>query len=125
MQDTRERINSQLSNLEKLVQEKGLDWAVAALVDGSLGYYSPRAARLEIQRFLSGETHSYSERCSSCYGGDLAQMLAHDFRVFLYEEHNNPKRVQRIIERITRWASATLDTAGDMTVSAIYPTLLL
>jgi len=107
--------------IQKILEEKGVNWAIAALVDASLGYYVPESAEIAIRNFLRGHDTDYCERCLACYGGDLVKMLHHDFDYFLEAERINPERVQRVIEYVKQLKEAdfvTQETAGLM-----YPTL--
>ena len=36
--------------LSTILEEKGMDWLVAALIEGSIGYHSPKHAKILIER---------------------------------------------------------------------------
>ncbi len=64
--------------LKEILQEKGEDWLIAALVDGSIGYHTPQGAKRLIESALQGETKDYCERCLAVYKGDLLRMIEYD-----------------------------------------------
>ncbi len=49
--------------LRNILKEKGMDWLVAAMVDGSIGYHTPQGAKQLIEGAMQGETKSWCERC--------------------------------------------------------------
>jgi hypothetical protein len=68
------RINGP-ADMKKLLDEKGKQWLVAAMVEGSIGYHTPRHAEILIERAISGETKDWCERCYACFGRDLFEMI--------------------------------------------------
>src|SRR5665811_1406144 len=73
------RINGPI-DLKKLVDEKGKEWLVAAMVEGSIGYHTPKHAEILIEKALRGETVDWCERCDACFGRDLFEMINYDIR---------------------------------------------
>lgn len=108
-------------DLKALVQEKGEDWAVAAVVDGSIGYYDPRGARRVVKQFMAGETKCFSERCMCCYGSDLEKMMRFDLESFLYREKHSPENVAKVIAFVQQWAKLPEDPLSG--IGLMYPTL--
>jgi hypothetical protein len=108
-------------DLKALIEQKGEDWAVAAIVDGSIGYYTPLSARMVVKAFLKGATKCWSERCIACFKGDLEVMLMDDFQRFLHLEEIQPDRVPRILNYCKEWER--VDTDPLSTISMLYPTL--
>ena len=109
-------------DLKTLIQEKGEDWAVAAVVDGSIGYYSPVGARHVVQDFLAGHKQCCSERCLACFGGDMAKMVRNDLERFLYVEEHQPERAARVVAFCRQWER--VENPGDISgIGLAYPTL--
>ena len=115
------RTKGTMNALEQYVNEKGLDWVVAAVVDGSIGYYTPEIAERMIKATLEGKLW-ISERTLACYSGDQVQEILSDIRKFEYLERHYPDRAKAIIEFVKTWRN--LNTADALTVGLMYPTLL-
>jgi len=109
-------------DIKAVIIEKGEDWATAAVVDGSIGYYEPAGARRVVQMFLNGEKHCYSERCMACFGNDLEKMMRADVEYFLRKEGYAPTSVAVIIEFVKRWAKSDDNGAFSIT-GMMYPSL--
>ena len=60
--------------LSTILEEKGMDWLVAALIEGSIGYHSPKHAKILVERAVAGEVKDYCERCVACFNCDLMKM---------------------------------------------------
>lgn len=86
--------------VNKTLEEKGEDWLCAALVDGSIGYYTPASARIIVQEFKRGETESYSERCIALYRCNLLKEMIHDIRSFERRENYDKEGAQRLIRTV-------------------------
>ena len=86
--------NLELSNI---LEEKGMDWLVAALIDGSIGYHSPKHAKILINRAIAGELKDYCERCVACFNCDLMKMIESDVEIFERLEARDPQRSERIV----------------------------
>ena len=85
---------------------------VAALVDGSIGYYGPASARIVVEEFKRGETENYSERCIAIFRCDLLKELVHDIKYFERREENDKEAARELIKRIQETESANEDTRG-------------
>lgn len=77
--------------LREILQEKGIDWLIVAMVEGSIGYHSPKHAKRIIEEALSGQTKDYCERCMACYNCDLLAMIDSDIKRMKYLEEQSPK----------------------------------
>ena len=77
-------------------KKRGKDWLVAAVVHGSIGYYSPLGAQNCIEEYLRGQRENYSERCTSCFGSDLEKEILHDLSSF---ESLPPDKQNRVLGR--------------------------
>jgi hypothetical protein len=109
------------SELERIAREKGEDWAVAAMIHGSIGYHTPSSARVRIRNLLKGERIYGCERTYACFKGDGLEEIAYDFRQFQYVEERDPEKVKRLIEVVRQVAK--LDHMGQETFSLMYPTM--
>jgi len=107
--------------LGKILQEKGMDWLVAAMVEGSIGYHSPKHAKRLIEEALSGQTKDYCECCSACFGSDLLAMIDSDIKRMKYLEEESPKRFQRVIDAVEQISN--LSTEGQTIAGLMYPTM--
>ena len=110
--------NVELSNI---LEEKGMDWLVAALIEGSIGYHSPKHAKILIERAVAGEVKDYCERCVACFNCDLMKMIEHDLEIFERLEARDPQRSERIVSVAKQIAN--LDEEGQSLVSLAYPTM--
>jgi hypothetical protein len=108
--------------VREYVERKGLDWCIAALVDGSIGYYCYDTARRLIESVLKGRNW-VCERTGACFRGNSAEEALFDFRNFERLEERDPERVRRVIELVKR--TAGLDTPEAWTFSCMYPTFIL
>lgn len=86
--------------INETLEQKGEDWVVAALVDGSIGYYGAQSARIIVEEFKRGETENYSERCIALYKCDLLKELVHDIKYFHRREESDQEGAQKLIKRI-------------------------
>ena len=112
---------TQAVDLKALVREKGEDWAVAAIVEGSIGYNDPASAKRVLTAFLQGETQYWSERCMCCFDYDLGKMMRYDLEGFLRQEESLPDKVERIIAFVRQWAKR--DEGPLSTIGLLYPSL--
>jgi hypothetical protein len=110
------------AEVERLVKEKGLDWLIAAMVEGSLGYHSPKHARMVIERALAGETKDYCERCMSSYGTDLLAMIEIDVRNMERLEARNPGRCGDIVRDVGRMAGMSAEE--QQIAGLMYPSVI-
>jgi hypothetical protein len=108
-----------LPKVRDYVERKGIDWCVAALVDGSAGYYWYDTAKRFVENLLKGRNW-VTERTGACFRGNAAREALFDFENFERLEGRDPERVRRIVEFVKR--SAGLGTAEAWTFSAMYPT---
>jgi len=110
--------NLELSNI---LEEKGMDWLVAALIEGSIGYHSPKHAKILIERAVAGDVKDYCERCVACFNCDLMKMIERDVEIFERLEARDHKRSERIVSVAKQIAN--LDEEGQSLVSLAYPTM--
>jgi len=108
-----------IMDLKKILDEKGMDWLVAAMVEGSIGYHSPPGARRLIEGALAGETKDYCERCLACFKGDLLQMIESEGMRCV--EEKNQKKFKRVMDAFRQIAS--LNAQGQTAAGLMYPTM--
>jgi|GEM_PF-3449359 len=82
--------------LVKTVKERGKAWAIAALVDGSIGYHTVESAEQMINDLLAGKSLGGSERCMCCFHNDGVAEIAHDFRYFGGKDEYSKDRVRTL-----------------------------
>jgi hypothetical protein len=107
--------------LKKLLKEKGMDWLIAAMVEGSIGYHSPKHAKRLIEDALNGQINDYCERCMACYGCDLLKMIESDIRDMKCLEEHVPTKFQRVIEAVKQITG--LSAEDQVVVGLMYPTM--
>jgi hypothetical protein len=102
------------------VEKYGMLWAVAAAVDGSIGYYTYDIAKDLIESVLGGEPFC-SERTLACRHGDARYELALDLYCMEEATARDKEKVKYLMEFVKRLKG--LDWVTSATISAIYPTL--
>lgn len=107
--------------LKGIADRKGVDWLIAAMVDGSIGYHTPPGAKRMIESVLQGETKDYCERCLAIYKGDLLKMIGSDIEKLEYLEKRYPEKVKRLIEAVKEISA--LNQQQQTTISLMYPTM--
>jgi len=115
-----ERINT-AADLKKLVDEKGKEWLVAAMVEGSIGYHTPRHAEVIIESALSGKTKDYCERCDACFRTDLFEMINYDVGIMLRLEDRDAEKAARLMDTVK--IISRMNSEAQMTISLAYPTM--
>jgi hypothetical protein len=110
--------------IRKTLDEKGVNWIIAAIVEGSIGYYDPHGARRVIEKYIEGERQNFCERCYCLYDGDQEKMVLDDIRKFLYLEQSCPDRFKNVMKFIEAWASMPEQPFGG-TIGLAYPTIIL
>lgn len=126
MNSVEERENRNLTDprradLKKTVEEKGKLWAIAAMVDGSIGYHSFTSAEIRIRELMEDRYVSGCERSFAVFAGDSIEELEHDFRFFKAVEERDPKKAQRIIEFVKKVSK--MSNMGQWAISSLYPTM--
>lgn len=110
--------------IEKALTEKGELWAIAAIVDGSIGYFDPHGARRTLGYYIVGRRQDYCERCYCLYGGDLEKMLLEDIRRWHYFEKECPESFARTMKFIEAWSKQPEEPFGGA-IGLAYPTINL
>jgi len=106
--------------VKQVVDEKGMTWLVAALVEGSLGYYTPAVAKVMVETLLKGKPYC-SER--TALFGDPLYEVEHAVEWFEYIEKTRPDKAQRIIEFVKEMEKR--DDIDQLTMGLMYPSMLL
>jgi hypothetical protein len=114
--------------LAKVVHQKGREWAIAAMIDGSIGYHTVTGAANIIDRLLEAGRLWACERTLACYHGDPLAELESDFAYFRRKETYAMDAVRDIVEYV-RQAEPQLLKLGptqrwavETTNSMLYPT---
>ena len=104
--------------VEDALNNKGELWVIAALVDGSIGYYQPNSAHITLERFKQGEIKWYSERCSACFRNNGPYMIYCDVERF--KEIDTDKQ-----DAIIDYCKALIDADNEtqLSYSMLYPTM--
>ncbi|MFA7206305.1 MAG: hypothetical protein WC102_08260 [Saccharofermentanales bacterium] len=114
-------IEEMRAEIDGALKNKGDDWVIAALIDGSIGYHTYNDAKRLIQSYKDGETEDWCERCMACYGCSLIHMMYSDVhRMFINEEHC-PNLIAPLLNRVK--SMSILNDSDSMMVSLAYPTL--
>jgi hypothetical protein len=111
------------TNLKKLVDDKGKEWLMAAMVEGSIGYHTPKHAEILIEKALRGETVDWCERCDACFGRDLFEMINYDIKHMLFLEDRNAAKAMRLVETVK--VISGMGSEAQMSVSLAYPTMTI
>jgi hypothetical protein len=111
-----------IPKVKEYVELKGLDWAIAALVHGSVGYHTYRSAKNLLESVLRGRNW-VCERTMACFEGNAAKEALHDFKCFEYLERNDPEYVRRLVKIIKN--TEDLNTVEAWTFSCMYPATML
>jgi hypothetical protein len=116
------------ASLAKIVHEKGREWAIVAMIDGSIGYHSVTSAANTIDQLLKGGRLWACERTFACYHGDPLAELESDFAYFERKESYATNVVKELVEYV-RQAEPQLAKLGptqrwevETTNSMLYPT---
>jgi len=108
--------------LKSVIEEKGINWVIAAMVDGSIGYHTPNHAKKLIESFLNGKKEDFCERCYCCFNKDLEAMIQYDVKGFEQLARHNQQKVERIIGYTEKMMDA--DTIDAITGGLLYPTMI-
>lgn len=108
--------------LNSVLDKKGMEWLVASLVEGSLGYHSPKHAKVVIERALEGETKDYCERCAGCYNTDLLAMIESDVTRMKRLEAKSPERFKRVMDAVKQITG--LSPEQQQLAGLMYPTAI-
>jgi hypothetical protein len=112
---------SQLTAIKTVIDDKGRSWVIAALIDGSIGYYCPTSADIFIKDLERGETKSFRERSMACFDANALEEFWHDIAYFLRVEETNPDKVKRLVDFVERTLGKLSDSQS-MAFSSLYPT---
>ena len=108
-------------NIQKALDEKGDNYVIAALIEGSIGYHTHDHAKRIVADFRNGEEKCYCERAAALYNYDLLLMVDDDVRLMQRIEEFNPDRVKHLIAFTE--ATSKLDSEKQETLGLMFPTL--
>jgi hypothetical protein len=106
-------------SVKKSVKEHGLDWVVAAMVDGSIGYYSVVGAE-NMLNAVCKDQYACCERTDACFHSDPVAEIMHDVKCFEYLAQSNNGKVPKLIELVRELRK--LSWEQQTTFSMMYPT---
>lgn len=106
------------AEVEGIIAEKGLEYAIAAMVEGSIGYHTPSQAESIVGAFKAGSDESFCERCMALYQCSLPKMLLSDLRSFGRMSEAGRQQVIETVRKVMSWKSDE-----QMAFSMAYPTL--
>jgi Fe-S oxidoreductase len=112
---------SQRKIIDACIRVRGIDWMVGAMVEGSIGYHSPKGALMIIRQYLKGETKSYCERCYALHNSNLIEMLAFDCMTFLRKMTMNLEGAKNVVAYCQKVGSLS-DEHQEM-LGLMYPTI--
>jgi hypothetical protein len=107
-----------IQKLRKVIEEKGIYWVIAAIIDGSIGYHTVYTARSLIKALLEGRRY-VTERTVACFRCDESEEVVFDIRNFERLEQRDPERVRELIEFVKKMER--LDPIQQLTISLMYP----
>jgi DNA-directed RNA polymerase subunit RPC12/RpoP len=116
------------TKLVKIVKQKGREWAIAALVDGSIGYHTVTGAANVIDQLLQGGRLWACERTLACFHGDALAELEADFAYFQRKETYAIDEIRALVQYVRRKEpelakfDSTQRWAAETTDSMLYPT---
>lgn len=84
----------------KIVKERGKAWAIAALVDGSIGYHSVESAEQMIEDLVKGKRIIGCERTMCCFKNDGIAEIDHDLNYFAGKDGYAPDRVRLLVNYV-------------------------
>jgi hypothetical protein len=109
--------------LKRIVRERGMLWAIAAMVDGSIGYHSYTSAHNRIVQLMEDRYIYGCERTWAIFGGDSVAEIEHDFKYFMSREEDNPDRNMRVVAFVEQLSK--LDDWSQTGVGLMYPTMVI
>jgi hypothetical protein len=72
--------------IEYMLDTKGMDWVIAAMIEGSIGYHGAKSAENAINWLMGGHEEGFSERCMACFGCDGLAEIYSDVAQFYNKE---------------------------------------
>lgn len=105
--------------MERKIEGFGLtrEELIAALVEDSIGYLSPRAAELHIESWERDEDSCHCERCYTVFETDLQECLESAKRRWGYLTEEKRQRLLKVIGEVSK-----LDSIDQVTVGLMWPT---
>ena len=95
----------------------GRDWLVAAIVHGSIGYYTPLGAEKLVEDYIRGARKNYSERCATCFHCDLEKEILHDISSFQALSSEKQSEISKTLREVRK-----MDSVSQTTFGLLYPT---
>jgi len=95
----------------------GTEWGIAALIDGSIGYYTYQSAKNFIIH-IADKRFWYAERTGACFNGDPLKEILTDLARFEGIPKDKQNRILKFVEK-----TKNLSSEQQMTISMLYPTI--
>ena len=92
---------------------------IAALVEDSIGYLTPRSAELHIESWKGGDKACFCERCQWVFGGNLQKCLESAASRWEYLAEERRQHLLDLVERVSK-----LDSISQTTVGLTWPTMV-
>lgn len=92
---------------------------IAALVEDSIGYLSPRGAELHIRSWERGEEACHCERCCAVFECELEKCLESAKRRWEHLTEEKRGRLLKIVEQVSK-----LEAVDQATVGLMWPTMV-
>jgi hypothetical protein len=109
---------------EHTAEEMTDEELVAAIMDDSIGYASPRHAEKHVIDFREGGAEAYCERGAAVFQRDLHALIESARAHWLRIERGNPEKAEALLETVEQWREVE-ETEGPMAsmgISSLYPT---
>lgn len=105
----------------EFLNERGEEWLIGAMIDGSIGYHCVAGAKRIIKDFKNGATEEWCERCDACFRRDLHRMLTSDIAHMLSMESIGGEKLERIQMKIKAMMQSSEEAQSS--ISSLYPTM--
>lgn len=104
-----------------IIDDKGREFCIAALIDGSIGYYSPDSADNMLRHIERGDKW-FAERTMACFNGDGLAEFWYDIKRFIRIETDDFDKVKRLVNFV-KLSLGKMSTEKSMAFSSLYPTM--
>ena len=112
--------NDMRATIQKALDERGDNYVIAAMIEGSIGYHTYNHAKRLVDEFKSGEEVCYCER-ASLYDNDLLSMMDDDVRLMQRIEEYSPDKVKVLVQFAEK--TSQMSNESQESISLLYPTL--
>jgi len=110
----------EVEKVKAIVEKRGKDWLIAAMIHGSIGYHSVGSAENMIEAVLKGRYWG-CERTSACFDGDPIREIMRDVADYEFLEQYAPETAKGVLAYVEK--TRNLDHIAQQTLGLMYPTL--